>query len=389
MVRIGIIISTSEGWMGGINYMKNLLRAASSIGGKKIEFVLFFGEKSDRDVVASFEGFGEIIRTPILDNSNAQGVFNILSWRFFGGSFMMNQEFEKAKIDIVSHSRIFLKNRKYKIINWIPDFQHFHMPKMFSYAENMYRNYLFKAYVKNSNAVILSSNDALNDYKKLYPKYIDKAHVLQFVSQPNEKIYGIKGTKQIEEKYKFSGKFFYLPNQFWKHKNHMIVLKALSLLKKEGKDILVLCTGHAGDYRNKNHFENILRYVKENNIENNVKFLGLIDYLDVMTLMRHCISIINPSLFEGWSSTVEEAKSVGKNMILSNLNVHKEQNPPNSIYFDPHNEKELADKLWKKWQESEGGPDFDLEEIARKNIETRTKNFGNTYQNIVLNVLKK
>ncbi|MCX6762588.1 MAG: glycosyltransferase family 1 protein [Candidatus Moranbacteria bacterium] len=389
MIRVGIVFSASKGWMGGINYLKNLLRAVSFAEEKKIEFVLFFGKRSDEDVISSFEDSGEIVKASIFDSSNFFGFINLLLWRFFGGSFLMNREFKKNRIDIVSHSRVFSKNREYRIINWIPDFQHIHMPKMFSMLENIYRNHLFKSYARYSNVVIMSSRDALHDYERMFLPYAQKARVLQFVSQSNKKIYEIENAKQIEKKYDFSGKFFYLPNQFWKHKNHMIVLKALSLLKKEGKDVLVVCTGHTGDYRNKNHFENILQYVKENDLQSNIKFLGLIDYIDVLTLMRHCVSIINPSLFEGWSSTVEEAKSIGKNMILSNLNVHKGQNPPNSVYFDPHDEKDLAEKLWKKWEESAGGPDFELEEIARKNIDARTKKFGSAYQDIVLDVMKK
>ncbi len=36
-------------------------------------------------------------------------------------------------------------------------------------------------------------------------------------------------------------------------------------------------------------------------------------------------ALINPSQFEGWSTTVEEAKSLGVKMLLSDLEVHKEQ----------------------------------------------------------------
>ena len=389
MIRIGIIIPALKGWMGGLNYIKNLLYAVSLTSERKIEFVLFFGEKSDENIIPLFKNLGEIVRTPILDETNFKGFLNILSWRLFGGSFLMNKEFKKNNIDIISHSRVFLKNSEYGIINWIPDFQHLHIPEMFSFLEKKYRIYLFKSYAKNSDVVILSSNDTMDSYKKLFPGYINKVNILQFVSQPDQKIYKIKDTKKIEEKYGFSGNFFYLPNQFWKHKNHIIILKALRLLKKEGKNVLVLCTGQVKDYRNKKHFENIFQYVKENNLENNIKFLGLVDYIDVLVLMRHCISVINPSLFEGWSSTVEEAKSIGKNILLSNLNVHREQNPPNSIYFNPHNEKELAKKLWKKWQQNKEGPDFELEKIARKNIKMRTREFGEKYQNIVLNIINK
>ena len=382
-------MSVSKDWMGGLNYFKNILKAISLIENRKIEFVLFFGEDAEKDIIESFKNLGIIITTPLLNKTSAGGFFNTLKIRFFKKNIFAKNIFQKNNIEVVSYSGTYPKKFKFKTINWIPDFQHIHMPWMFSFMENRYRDFLFLMYARYSNAVILSSHDAQNDFIKAYPKYKEKSYVLQFVSQPNEKIYEMTDTKKTEQKYGFSGKFFYLPNQLWKHKNHMVVIRAVNLLKKEGKEILVLCTGHMEDYRNKNFKEEVLKYIKDNNLENNFKFLGLIDYDDVLTLMRHCISIVNSSLFEGWSSTVEEAKSVGKNMILSNLNVHKEQNPPNSIYFDPHNEKELAEKLWNKWQESEGGPDFELEKVARENIEARTKNFGRAYQDIVMSIVGK
>lgn len=71
--------------------------------------------------------------------------------------------------------------------------------------------------------------------------------------------------------------------------------------------------------------------------------------------MRNSISVINPSFFEGWNSTVEECKSIGKNIILSNLNVHLEQDPPGAIFFDPNNAEELADILDRKRESGNGG----------------------------------
>ena len=43
--------------------------------------------------------------------------------------------------------------------------------------------------------------------------------------------------------------------------------------------------------------------------------------------MFHSVAVINPSEFEGRSSTVEQAKSLGKQVILSNIKIHKEQKP--------------------------------------------------------------
>lgn len=387
MIKVGFIIFASESWMGGTNYFKNLLGSISSLEDRKIEPVLFFGRKTQENNITPFRPYGEIVKTSLLDKGSFPWIIHNFSRRIFGRSLLFNNLLRKNKVSIISHSGIVSRSGSFKTINWIGDFQHRHLPQMFSYLERKMRDVMFYQYAKNSDRVVLSSEDAFNDYKLLYPKYVNKVRIVKFVSRPNNKIYEIENSKGVEKKYNFSGKFFYLPNQLWKHKNHLVVIRALSLLKKEGKEILVLCTGHMGDYRNRSHGENVLQYVRENNLEKNIKFLGLIDYDDVLTLMRHCISIVNPSLFEGWSSTVEEAKSIGKNMILSNLSVHQEQNPPNSVYFDPHNEKALAEKLWKKWQESEGGPDFKLEEEARKNIEQRTEDFGKAYQNVVLETI--
>jgi glycosyltransferase involved in cell wall biosynthesis len=60
--------------------------------------------------------------------------------------------------------------------------------------------------------------------------------------------------------------------------------------------------------------------------------------------MRSCSALINPSTFEGWSTTVEEAKGLGTPMILSSLRVHKEQNS-HAIFFDADSPEQLAEIL--------------------------------------------
>jgi hypothetical protein len=71
-------------------------------------------------------------------------------------------------------------------------------------------------------------------------------------------------------------------------------------------------------------------------------FLGLIPYTDVLNLIILSDCIINPSFFEGWSSTVEEAKTMGKTLILSDIKVHQEQNPEFGHYFNPNDAEQLS-----------------------------------------------
>jgi glycosyltransferase involved in cell wall biosynthesis len=65
----------------------------------------------------------------------------------------------------------------------------------------------------------------------------------------------------------------------------------------------------------------------------------------VYALLQGCAALINPSLSEGWSTTVEEAKSSGTPMILSDLPVHREQAADRAAFFDPKSCDQLADLL--------------------------------------------
>ena len=61
--------------------------------------------------------------------------------------------------------------------------------------------------------------------------------------------------------------------------------------------------------------------------------------------MYHSIAVIQPSKFEGRSSTVEQAKSMGKKILLSNIGIHKEQNPLRGKYFSPDNFQQLSNLM--------------------------------------------
>ena len=55
----------------------------------------------------------------------------------------------------------------------------------------------------------------------------------------------------------------------------------------------------------------------------------------IINLIFHCDILINPSLFEGWSTTVEEAKLFDKKMILSDIKVHNDQAVKNTLFLAP------------------------------------------------------
>ena len=61
--------------------------------------------------------------------------------------------------------------------------------------------------------------------------------------------------------------------------------------------------------------------------------------------MKHAKAVLQPSMFEGWNTTIEDAKSQQLHIIASGIAVHKEQLGDRGYYFDPENEYELAQLL--------------------------------------------
>ena len=363
-------IAAGSFWMGGVNYYRNLFMALGKTSGPRIIPVILC--RGDR---------ASLLRPLVSGDSVCEKRRN---WRYLAGyaRALLCRDFA-----VSSHCGRYWSRPS---IQWIPDFQHVHLPGMFSEREIKTRDRSFARIARQADLVLLSSNDALSDLRAFCPEHASKGRVLHFVSYMPPSVYSetdsMIGT--VREKFRLPERYFFLPNQFWVHKNHMLVLEALSILRKGGeKGVKVVCTGNMKDYRNPGYPEKLREFVRENSLEENVSFLGLVDYKEMLCMMRHSLALLQPSLFEGWSSSIEEAKSLGKGCILSDLNVHREQDPARSVYFDPADAGGLAEILGTAYRNLSPGPDHELEDAARKNMESRMREFGNTYKSYVMELV--
>jgi glycosyltransferase involved in cell wall biosynthesis len=111
--------------------------------------------------------------------------------------------------------------------------------------------------------------------------------------------------------------------------------------------------------------------------------LGMVPSADLMGLMHHSIAVINPSKFEGWSTTVEEAKSMGKIIVLSDIPVHREQAPERAAFFDPEDAAQLADTLLGVWDGWDAAEDRIFIDRAATLLPARRQAFARRYEQIV------
>jgi len=105
----------------------------------------------------------------------------------------------------------------------------------------------------------------------------------------------------------------------------------------------------------------------------------------MMSLIYNSIALINPSKFEGWSSSVEQAKSMGKKIILSNIAVHKEQDPQRAEFFNKNNHQELAKIIKKIWFSYDRAYEKNIIKKSYKILKQRLTKYALDYQKIILN----
>jgi glycosyltransferase involved in cell wall biosynthesis len=58
--------------------------------------------------------------------------------------------------------------------------------------------------------------------------------------------------------------------------------------------------------------------------------------------MKYARAIIQPSRFEGWSTVIEDAMAMNQPVIVSDLEVNKEQLGEKGVYFDIEDSQHLA-----------------------------------------------
>jgi glycosyltransferase involved in cell wall biosynthesis len=351
LLRVAFPYISRSLWAGGYNYQSNLFVALARYCPAKIAPVVFAGMSDGSAELAALARIPgvDVVQSRAFDRRRS----SLVSAFACGLDRAAATEFRAKNIDLVfENARFFGWRLPFPAIAWFPDFQHRQLPHLFSQAARWRRDVGFRVQIASGRRILLSSESAFRDFQKFYPSSAGHVSVVRFATQPALDLLATNPSNVIM-KYGLPQKYFYLPNQFWRHKNHQVVVDALAILKKRNFDVVVAATGSTEDPREPDYFRSIMRQVEARGLETNFRYLGMIPADHVYALMRTASALINPSRFEGWSTTVEEAKSFGAPMILSDIDVHREQTDGTSLYFGVDDPDTLANHLSEASQAAE------------------------------------
>jgi len=336
-------------WAGGYNYQRNLFEVLNRHAPGTVTPVLFAGTADDPAEIAALAGIPgvEVVRSPVFDHASTglARTTDLARAIVFGVDAPAAAEFKAGRIDMVFESaRFFGWRLPFPAIAWFPDFQHRLLPHLFSRGAYWRRDLGFRVQIASGRHIMVSSASALADLKRFYPGLANGVSVVRFATEPPASLLTTNPSDVIAS-YGLPPHYFYLPNQFWRHKNHRVVVAALDLLKRRGLDVVVAASGNTQDAREPDLFERTMKDVGSRGLDANFRHLGMIPLDHVYALLRASIALINPSECEGWSTTVEEAKSFGVPMILSDIDVHREQTEGRARYFGIRDAEALADQM--------------------------------------------
>lgn len=331
--RILIDATGDENWIGGVYYKKNIL----------------FGLLNNPRFASSYEAV-------VVTNERFVGVFEPLSDHAEVVSLdCPNRHLKLLKLCTIALNKgckfLFNSDRKMPLpsirpIAWIPDFQHKRLPEFFDSESAAGRDAAYSKLSESDIPLVLSSRDAQHDYEEFYPGHRNKVYVVPFVSFIADEVAGLTPgyVSGVKEKLGLTGKrFAFVCNQFWKHKNHAVVFKAIQ--EADGclpEDCRFVFTGKMEDYRNPDYIAELKAMAESEVMKRRAVFLGFIDRAEQLALMYAAEFIIQPSLFEGWGTVVEDSKVLDKTVLLSDIPVHREQGSEKCRLFDPASSKGLA-----------------------------------------------
>lgn len=369
-LRIGLFLNPLFGWQGGKEYARNLLMSLQAyqieMPDVSLEVHLFAGRSISDTSLDEFR--------PL-----AHGVHR-LSHEFRKSPQSAFSDLKDQRIDFAFpvHNTAL---GSIHTADWIYDFQHKYLPHFFSKKDIRERDQSFSRMLKYAGRVIVSSETSREDLQKFYPGNDEIVRVLPFSTFPKKEWFEGDPRSTVQD-YHLPRRFFLVCSQFWVHKNHSVVFQAVKKILDQNIEAELVCTGSLNDYRKPSHMDEMLAYLHRHGIYPRVRLMGLIPRLDQIQLMRCALAVIQPSLFEGWSTVLEDARTLGKKTISSSLPVHREQNLPEAEYFAPEDVDELAKLMTRAWRSSEPGFDPGRETEALMKAKARAVAFARRFHEI-------
>lgn len=198
-----------------------------------------------------------------------------------------------------------------------------------------------------SSAILVDSNMGRQHVIESYPVDEQKIYVLPFIAP--DYIYDKPdnfNSAVLLKQYNLPSKYFFYPAQFWLHKNHQNLIKALYALKQSIPDIKMV---FVGTQKNANHM--IQTLIDECDLNSNIITLGYVTNDEMTALYKNARALIMPTFFGPTNIPQLEAFELGCPVATSGIFGIPEQVGDAALLFDPYSVEEIKECMEKLWMD--------------------------------------
>ncbi len=231
----------------------------------------------------------------------------------------------------------------------IHDLMHkYNTPERHPWKEKIFRDSVYKQGAQHSVLTVVSSEWTKRDLHRIYGIPLDKIRVVPETSPPYVREYKDMTGSEVDlilERFKLPRRYVFYPAQFWRHKNHVGLLKALHRIKNDYQtEVPAVFVG-----ARKEAFSEVMSVVRELGLTSQITYLGYVSDKEIVALYKRAVALVMPSLFNASSIPVVEALALGTCCLCANIAPLPEQVGGAGLLFDPRDETDIAEKVWRIW----------------------------------------
>jgi len=209
--------------------------------------------------------------------------------------------------------------------------------KMNTWYRKLGYNLVIRHAVYNSKKIITVSQNTKDDVLKLFrvkdekitPIWIAPAEEFGPVSQ--------KTQESVKKKFKLNDQFLLYTGNWREHKNLVRLLEAFNQVLETHPDLNLVITGKPDPY-----YPEVLATIKNLNLENAVKTVGLVDFEDLKALMSAATLYVFPTLYEGFGLPPLESMQCETPVVTSKIASVPEVCGEAVEYFNPKSVEDMT-----------------------------------------------
>lgn len=307
----------------------------------------------------------------------------------FDGVIFMGEDIKKTAatfgsslIQTISHDQLFKKIDYYFAVS--PDV----LPNQraaiwMSTNEQNCQDAQTKKIAEHATTVVFTDWSAEQAFLKEYPSTKVISKLLSIPHYPENKWY--EGDPlSIQRNYELPDRFVLCPNHFRLENNHPVLFRAIALLRRQGQDVHLACTGLTTDPSHPDYFEKLQEYGKQIGITDLIHILGPLPHHDTIQLIRRSLFVVEPGLDKTLSTIVQECRALAKPILLANTSDNSMHLPQGyGIYCQIADYKDLAQKFSALLSTSQPGPAREQEAVAKQECVNSSNHFARQFCDIV------